>query len=155
MDDLRVPPLRWNAHEHAHFERGSDWYWALGIIAVATAITAIIFADVLFGILIIVAAFTMALISRTPPRDIEFEISEKGIRIDNVVHPYKEIIAFWVEKDSDPLLLIDTIKVMTPNLIIPLEGVDPNAVRSHLLKHVKEVEMKEPLAHKIVEFFGF
>ena len=28
--------ITWEAPEHNHIEKTSDWYWALGIIAVAT-----------------------------------------------------------------------------------------------------------------------
>ena len=44
---------------------------------------------------------------------------------------------------------------MSPNLVIPLEGVDHEEVRAYLRERVDEVPMKEPLAHKILEFFGF
>lgn len=147
--------LRWSADEHHHVERTSDWFWALGVIAIATSITAIIFSNILFAVLIIVAAATMGLIARTPPRTVEFEISDAGVRVDGFLYEYKKIVSFWVEKDESPLLLIDTVKFMSPNVIIPIEGIAPESVRERLLPHAKEVEMREPLAHKIVEFFGF
>src|SRR3989344_4411045 len=43
------PALRWSAYEHDHIERGSDWYWALGVVAISIAITAIILHDLLLG----------------------------------------------------------------------------------------------------------
>lgn len=148
--------LKWNAYEHEHIERGSDWFWALAIIAICAAVTAIILDDVLFAILILVAAFTIALISRHPPHLASFEISAKGVRVDNVLHRYDEILGFWVEDEHDghPMLLIDTVKFMSPNLIIPIHDTDPALVRAYLKEHADEVHMKEPLAHKILEFFG-
>ena len=72
------------------------------------------------------------------------------------LHRYDEIISFWVEDELgvNPLLLVDTTKFMSPNLIIPIEGVDPHEVRVFLQERVEEVPMKEPVSHKILEFLG-
>jgi len=149
-------PLRWSAYEHEHIERGSDWYWALGIVAVCAALTSILFSNVLFAIVLIVAAFTIGLIARTPPKLIEFELSDRGIRVGGTLHRYDHIIAFWVEDEHDrePLLLVDTTKFMSPNLIIPIEDIDPAEVRDFLRERAEERPMREPVSHKILEFFG-
>lgn len=154
MDTL---PLRWEAHEHEHIERGSDWFWALGIAAICLAITAIIFHDTLFGLLIVVAAATMALHIRAVPPLHRFEISQKGIKVDDTLHHWDDIISFWIEEDNDaePTLLVDTTKMLAPNLIIPLGAVDHAAVRTLLIEHCEEVPMREPFAHKMLEALGF
>ncbi len=148
--------LRWNAYEHEHVERGSEWFWALGIAAVCAALTATLLSNVLFAVLILVAALTIALMARHAPDVSTFEISVKGVRVDNVLHRYDEIISFWVEDEHDghPLLLIDTVKFMSPNLIIPIHDVEPGLVRAYMKEHADEVHMREPLAHKVLEFFG-
>ena len=151
-----TPALRWSAYEHEHIERSSDWYWALGVAAISIALTAIILHDVLFGVLIILAAITIGLLANTPPELAQFEISERGIRVNEALHRWDHIISFWVEEEHDdrPLLLVDTTKFMSPNLIIPIEHIDPSLVRSFLKEHAEEKHMKEPLAHKIFEFLG-
>ncbi len=154
-----MPPrhiLRWSAYEHEHVERSADWFWALGIVAVSVALTSILFSNILFAILIIVAAYTIGIIARTPPELVEFELSDRGIRVGDALHRYDEIISFWVEDElgKEPLLLVDTIKFMSPNLIIPIEGIDPHLVRTFLQERVEEVPMKEPVSHKILEFLG-
>jgi hypothetical protein len=148
--------LRWNAYEHEHVERGTEWFWALGVAAVCAALTAILLSNILFAILLLVAACTIALLARHAPEVSTFEISTKGVRVDNVLHRYDEIISFWVEDEHDghPLLLIDTVKFLSPNLIIPIHDIDPGLVRAYLKEHSDEVPMKEPLAHKVLEFFG-
>lgn len=155
-----MPPqrivLRWNAYEHEHVPRGSDWYWALGIIAVSAALTSIIFHDTLFAILILIAAAILGMLANVPPEIVRFEISDRGIRIGDTMHKFEDIISFWVEEEGKerPLLLVDTTKLMAPNLIIPLENIDPHVVRTYLRDHAEEVPMKEPIAHKILESFG-
>ena len=148
--------LRWSAYEHEHIERNSDWFWALGIIAICAAIVAILFHDFFFAVLIVLAATTIGMLARTPADIMEFELSDRGIKAGGTMHRFEEIISFWVE-DHDverPMLLVDTIKFMAPNLIIPIEGIEPRVVRDYLRSRAEEVPMKEPASHKILEFFG-
>jgi len=149
--------LRWSGYEHEHIERGSDWFIALGVVTLCIAVVAILLNDALFAILVIMAAIIIAMLANIPPAITEFEISRRGIRVGRNLHRYEEIISFWVEDENEaaPMLLVDTTKIMSPNLVIPLEGVDAEEVRSFLKHHATEVPMKEPIAHKILEFFGF
>ena len=153
---LSSAPVRWRAYEHEHVERTRDWYWALGIFAVCTALISAIFGNFLFAILILVAAATLGVLAQSPPPLVDFELSDRGIRIDETMHRYEEIISFWVEDhDVDPpILLVDTIKWMSPNFVIPLAEMDPKLVRAYLTERCEEVPMKEPIWHKILEFFG-
>ncbi len=150
------PHLSWEAYEHEHIERGSEWFWALGIIAVSAAITSILFGNILFAILIAIAATTIGLIASRPPHLHQFEISERGVRTGPTLHPYSTILAFWVDEElPEPLLLIDTTRALSPNLVIPLGDLDPEEVRDVLSLYAEELPMKEPLSHKVLEFFGF
>src|SRR5437868_3233478 len=91
--------VRWSAYEHDHVERSSDWFWALGIVAICAALTSILFHDLLFGALILLAAVILGLIARKPPELMEFELSDKGVRCSGKLHRYSEIISFWVEDE--------------------------------------------------------
>ena len=148
--------LSWSAYEHEHIERDEEWYWAVGIIATCLALVSAIFGNYLFGLVIIMAAVSLALVSRHPPELTHFEITERGLRVGNRIHHYHEIIGFWVEDEEGehPTLLVDTTKPLSPNIIIPLVDIDPYAVRAYLKEHVQETPMKEPFAHKLLEFFG-
>ncbi|MDB5187853.1 MAG: protein of unknown function with transrane region [Candidatus Kaiserbacteria bacterium] len=148
--------LQWSTYEHEHVEREDEWYWGMAIIAVSLAVVSVIFGDLFFALVIIMAAVSLALVSRHPPELTHFEISDRGVRVGRHLHRYDEIIAFWVEDEHEaiPLLLIDTIKPLTPNIIIPIVDVDSHQVRALMKEHSNEQFMKEPLAHKILEFFG-
>lgn len=148
--------MRWEAYEHDHIERGADWYWALGVFAVAISLISALLGNVLFGLLILVAAGTLAALASSPPPLVQFELSDRGIRVGDTMHRYEEIISFWVE-DHDahpPILLIDTMKWLSPNLVIPLGDADPAQIRAYLQERAEEVPMKEPIWHKILELFG-
>ena len=47
--------INWKTIEHNHQEKSSDWYWILGIIAIATAVLSIYFGNILFAIVILLS----------------------------------------------------------------------------------------------------
>jgi hypothetical protein len=156
MPDSRI--VRWSGYEHEFVERETDWYWALAIVAICVAIVAILLHDVLFAILIILAAVVIGMLANVPPDVTEFEVSERGVRVGRDLHRYEEILAFWVEDEAEgqPILLIDTVKFMSPNIVIPIQDeVDPSELRAILREYATELPMQEPRAKRILEFFGF
>ena len=146
--------ITWTAEEHRHLERGSDWYWALGIIAVSSAATAVLFNNILFALLIIIAAGMLGALASRPPTLANFTLGERGLSVNDTLYPYEEMFAFWVSDDENPTLLIDTPRWMTPDLVIPLAGVNPGAVRAFLRPRVPEIELHESFVYTVMEFFG-
>ena len=149
--------IAWTAHEHSHTEKGTDWFWALGIIAVSSALVAILFQNFLFAVLILVGSFTMALLAQKPPRALTFGLNQRGVVIDKALYPYKTLQAFWI-KDRDsasPTLIIDARTFMTPHLIVSLEGVDAERVHTYLTQYLPEEELEEPFGQRMLERFGF
>ncbi len=150
--------LNWRTEEHHHIERGSDWYWALGIIALSTATTAILFSNFFFALLIIVGAATLGLIVSKKPLEVDFELSEQGLVVNDEFYAYDHMFAFWIEIDENEKasLLIDTPRIMTPDLVVPLADVDPATVREIFIeKGVPETPLRESFYHKVLELFGF
>src|SRR5581483_12382199 len=97
MADGRI--FRWSGYEHEHIERQSDWYWALGVVAVCIALVAILLHDFLFAVLIIMAAVVIGMLANVPPDITDFEVSHRGVRVGANLHRYDEILAFWVEDE--------------------------------------------------------
>ena len=155
---MQQTQLEWNTFEHEHIKKTSDWFWALGIIAIASAATSIIFSNILFAGVILIGAFVLGMHASKGPKMVYFKISHRGIIIDNIMHPYTSIESFWVEDDDEsiqPKLLIKSKKLLAPHIVIPIKNVSPDDVRDHLLEYIDEVEDSESLAQKILEFFGF
>jgi len=67
-----VNSISWDAPEHNHIEKTNDWYWILGIIAISGAVTSMIFNNALFGIVIILSAFSMFIFSHHKPKMLHF-----------------------------------------------------------------------------------
>ena len=144
MSNTENSVVEWDGQTHHHMERSTDWFWTLGLISVVTAGLSIWFNDVLFSIIIIIAAITIGVIASRIPRDLHVHIDENGIHIDRDQYQYKIIRSFWIRTEfiPSPRLHIATNNIIHPNiaLTIPTDEL-AEQVRSKLLQHsVKEEE---------------
>jgi len=151
-------PIQWKAHEYVHTEKTSEWYWAVGLIAVAGSVGALLFNNVLFAIFILVAAFVLALLATQKPKHIEFAVTQRGIRIDTTLYPYSTLESFAIDESASnntPKLILESRKIFAPNLIIPIEDVDPDDVHDFIANFLPEEDHYEPLTHRVMEWLGF
>lgn len=155
---MAFEPIKWQAHEYDHFERSTDWYWAVAIISLSIIALSIIFNDYLFAIVTIIAVFTLVMYTYRPPRLVSYELTKKGLVIEKTLYPYVTLKSFWVadhHEFAEPKLIIKSAKVIMPYIVIPIKDVDPDDVHSFLQTVIAEEEHHEPLAHKIMEYLGF
>lgn len=151
--------LEWEGREYNHNPKSADWYWALGIIAVAAAIAAILFGNYLLALLIVIAAASLALHAAKEPPLHRFRLAEEGIVIGNELHRFERMLSFSVLEDVEgelpPMISIKTENWLSPHLIIPLEGVDADLVYAYFLHHVDEDEHKHTFADLVAAWLGF
>jgi len=151
-------PLHWQAYEYEPREQSGDWFWAVGIVTVGVAVTAIIFNNTLFAIVIILAGFSLSLYAARPPQIIDVVIDDIGVRIDKAFYPYLTLESFWVENQHGfPRILIKSQKLIMPYIVVPLdeEEHEPELVAKTLLRHLPEVFHSESVFEKILERLGF
>ncbi len=150
-----MEPLRWTALEYEDKERTPDWFWGLGIVALAFTVLSIYFGNYLLAILIIVSGFSLALFAVRKPEHVEYELQEDGVRVNNTLYPFNTLESFWVEKFGvEPKIIIVSKKFFVPHIIIPIADHDPKKIRGFLLNNLEEVEHHEPLLHIITERLG-
>ncbi len=152
-------PITWQALEYHHEPKGTDWFWAVGIVAVCIAITSIIYGNILFAILIMIATAALFMYAVRLPELIEFELNNKGVVIEEKMYPYATLQSFWVEdfdnRHPHMKLLIKSQKLTMPLIVIPISGVHPEDIREFLLNYLVEEEQFEPLSQKVMEYLGF
>ncbi len=148
--------ISWEGLEYPLRNRSSDWYWAIGIIAVALSATAVIFANYLFAVLIIIGSLTLVIFAKRPPRTIHFEINDKGILSDKLFYPYTSLESFWIESsDRGERILFTCNHAFVQHIIFPLHDVSIDDVHALLSSHLAEKEQYEPLSHRVMEYLGF
>ncbi len=153
MDNIS---LKWQAPEYHHYQRSTDWFWAVGIIVISITVLAFFFKNPLLGILIILATIIMISFVFREPQNIDYEINLKGISINKKLHPYITFDFFWIEtRQNEPKIILKLKKELSPFIIIPLHEDDVDDVNDVLRQFIEEKEMREPTSHKIMEYLGF
>lgn len=149
--------LSWEIPEYDHKERSVDWYWAVGIIAIAGSVTAIVFKNYLFAVLILLSVACLALLSIHKPETVLVEINEDTLILNKKKYPLKKIHSFNIEFGGKiPLLLILSDKGFLPLLIIPLIDVDTEKVyKAFENKVLFDESLEEPTSHKLMQAAGF
>jgi hypothetical protein len=151
----------WSALEYEEKERSTDWFWALGVIVVTGAITAIIYNNYFFSALLILGGILLGVFAKKKPATITYELNDKGFKVGSYFYPYENIKAFFVQEHSDtknhkPTLFIKSMRVFMPIISIPIEnGWVENIQNLMLEKNIKEEEMREHISDKIMDYFGF
>lgn len=148
--------IQWETFERMPRKRSHDWYWAVSIIALSIAVTAIILDNLLFALFILISTVALFLGSRREPPLLSIRLTERGIREGRIIYPWSALESFWVEEEyGEPKLIVKSNAMLSPYLIIPLAETDPDTVREFLRQYLPEEEHHEPLSRKIMEFLGF
>lgn len=92
--------IKWQAFEYEHTTKSADWFWIVWIIAIGIAITAYLFNNLLFGIFILISAFSLSIYASRKPDLLNFTLSERGFLIKGKLVPFSAIQSFWVEKTT-------------------------------------------------------
>ncbi|MGH7175409.1 MAG: hypothetical protein ACREGR_03575 [Minisyncoccia bacterium] len=155
----RAALFEWEGREYEHNPKNADWYWALGIIAAAFTLAAILFGQVLLAVLILAAAVAIGLHAAKEPSVHTFRILDSGLAIGSDLYRYERMRSFamleHIEGEEPPLLSIKTESWFTPHLVIPLAGVDADALYAYLLERVEEAEHPHTIVDLVAAWMGF
>ena len=154
--------IEWSALEYVEKERGSDWFWALGVVVVASSLAALIYSNYFFAALIILSGILLGIFAIKKPDEISYELNDKGLQIRTRLYPYENIKSFWVQKanstveDPKATLFIKSERVFMPIISIPIDDSIENSIDEIFLsKNISQEEMKEHVSDKIIESLGF
>lgn len=155
----REPLLVWEGREYEHRPRSADWYWALGIIAVAGIIAAVLFGNYLLALLILAASVAVGLHAAKEPPLHTFGLHPHGIAIGEEFHPFDRMTSFAILEDVEdeipPVLSIKTHNWFSPHLVIPLADTDIDLVHAHFLANVDEGEHRPTFVDLVAALLGF
>lgn len=149
--------IEWEAYEYEHKERGSDWFWAVGIITLSVAVASIIFSNIIFAILIILSAFSLSLFINRPPETIHASVDERGVTRGNVLYTYGSLHSFWIDiEHPHQKIIFRSKKLLMPLIIVPLgENIDPDRLEKTLSRFLPIEYQRLPLVEYLLEYLGF
>ena len=165
LEETPKKVLKWQALEYEERERNSDWFWALGIIAITSALTAIIYGNYFFAFFILLSGALLWFFANRPPEIITYELTSKGLKIRDRIYLYENIKAFWVQVAHEgnpdhaglkPTFFVKTERFFMPMLSFPIENNLAREIHDIMTsQNIPEEEMREHASEKVMEFLGF
>lgn len=105
-----MAPVNWEAQEYIHQEKGTVWFIIFGVVLAVMIGVAIWQQAWTFVLLLIVIATTIIVFAKRPPRVISYSLTDKGLSVDDTLHPFKNFKSFGVVRDGEEysIMLIPT-----------------------------------------------
>ena len=149
--------ITWEALEHHHGEKRSDWFWALGIITIGATTASIMFGNTLLGIVILISGIVMSLLALREAKVVPYAVTLRGVRVEERLYPYSTLESFYIDEEDPfgPQLLVKSEKMFMPLIVMPIPEEYIDDIEEILASRLPEEHLEEPLAHKLLEFFGF
>ena len=154
--------IQWSIDTHTHTERTIDWYWGLGLIALAAAVLSVVLGNPLLAVIIFLAAGSLGILVHRGPREHTVGLNPRGVSMDGTLYRWDSVVSFWIEGTHGPLpagrqahLLISTQGILHPQLVISLG--DPGRaqnVRAYIKRFAKEEEQHPHMGHHIAQMLG-
>ncbi len=156
--------ISWSVVTHEHKEHTTDWYWAVGLLALISIIASIYFMNILLAIILVVGVSSLFILSVRGPREHDVTIHARGVEIDGTLYRYPSIQSFWVSIEHPEVehhmgprvrLFLTTSGYINPRIMVPLDHIShAEEVREYLLNHLDEVEQEPHFAEHIAELLG-
>lgn len=94
--------VRWQASEYIYREKNRLWYIIFGIVVVGLiALAILVFRSYTFAILIPVMAVALVVYSRRAPPMHNYNLSRKGLHVNDKLYPYEQFKEFGLIHGDD------------------------------------------------------
>jgi hypothetical protein len=172
--------IRWRIPEYHGEEKTKLWYAIYSLIGIALLVYAIFTQNFIFAIIVIFAAVLLVLFDGGNPGTLEVVISDRGVMVGKEFYSYDQIQDFFIiyePEDGVKNLYFEFKRFARPSLpeseparyswlfwlvnfartrfTVPLEDMDPVAIRRNLLKYLKENLDRTtiPLSEQLTKLF--
>lgn len=140
--------------EFEKHERGKRWYLIMTILAILLISIAILTANYLFALIIVLFAIIMVLQEMNKPIDLNFAVTETGIIVGNKYYSFSEMEKYWIIYNPPEIkaLYFEPKSIIKHRIMIPLgDDVDPVILRSFLNMYILEdlEKEEEPLSDRL------
>ena len=132
--------IGWEVDEYTRHQRSVFWYVAITVVGVGLIIYALMTANFLFAVIILMFGIISFLSGMREPQRVEVVITNMGTMIGPTFYPFKDLNSFSIiyEPPEVKTLYIDFHSGWRPLMSLSLEETDPNVVREALLPYVTE-----------------
>jgi hypothetical protein len=136
---------QWIVREYDQHDRGVLWHVGMITVGIILVLYGLIFNNFLFSLIIILFAIILFLQSYQTPPEVQFAITDTGIVVGNKLYTFSEFEQFYIVYNPPQvkMLFLDTKSPFRPLLRVPLQDMNPVAVRHTLREYLNEDFEKE------------
>ncbi|MBU1046694.1 hypothetical protein KKH36_02865 [Patescibacteria group bacterium] len=139
--------ISWKAFEYEFTPRSANWFWTVWILSFSIFFTAYLLANILFGILVLIIAFSISIFASRRPDLIIITLTPKKIIIGKKEIDLENFESFNLSKKN---IILKSIKKFSPYTIIPLGAeVDREEIKEYLLEQLIQEDLQEPLGFNL------
>lgn len=132
--------ISWETWEYPPYDRTKWWYVIAGIVGGSLILYAVLSANYLFAIIVLMMGVIILVNTLRHPERITVYITNLGVVVGTDFYPYKEIKDFSIIFDPPDvkILYVDFNSMWRPLIAVPLEVVNPNLLRDAILPYAFE-----------------
>ena len=143
----------WVVKEYERYDRSARWYLVAGIAAAALVVFALLTANYLFALVIVLFGIVMFMHDMQEPLEVYFALTDTGIILGKKYYRYSELQSFWLIYNPPEVknLYFTLNGLVKHRLQVPLLDYDPRAIRDHLSLYLTEdlKQEEEPFSDRL------
>ncbi|MEK7578181.1 MAG: hypothetical protein AAB456_00465, partial [Patescibacteria group bacterium] len=157
MINEKEDSISWRIDESDFTSKTTEWFWMLGILALAIIVFSILLKNYLLIIIVALAVFIIYSGKNKKPELVNFRLGNDGLYIERQFYPYDGFESFWIftangspeggenTTDKERELALRYKRHLAPLLIVPFHNDDELEIRKILNKYLPENEEQESL----------
>ena len=129
--------IKWKAPERVYTQRGRRWYVTVAFIAVIIIAYAALTANYLLIVALIALLSLMYAMNIIPPKIVEHEITNKGLKTFDRIYTWNKIEGFWVsEREGHKMLNVNLFDEAVSKMILILDDKLASQIVSEMVRWV-------------------
>lgn len=146
--------LSWTAPARPFKRRDRDFWVTIIVITVIVGLILFFAEGFMPVILIISVIFLYYILSTVEPENIEYKITNRGIKMADKLNPWSNLNRFWFTKRFDDELLVLEANTMGGRLDIVIKSADKEKIKKELSEYLLHEEAPPSVIDKATNWFS-
>lgn len=145
----------WRADSRVFKARGKEFYSSVIVLALLVSVIMFFIEGLMPVFLIWSVVFMIWVLSKTPPVKVTHKLTNWGIRTDDTLYHYNEMVSYWFEDRGEQMLLRVLLRNRVPGqLLFVMDAVDQPKVREILTSRARLEKPAPGWTDKLVKWLG-
>lgn len=128
---------KWRAPERIYSPKGRQWYVTVAFITVIVVAYSALTGNYLLIVALIMLLMLLYALNTFPPKMLDLEITNKGIKMEDKIYTWNRIENFWVtERSGQYVLNVNLFEGQVKRMILLIGEGDPNTIVTELVKRI-------------------